>query len=578
MLPMNRPLRVCLVHAVGPLGQALQELGCEVLALSPEESGVFNMPAELNRHGFEPDILFQRERLGPRLLLAGLEDIPAVRIFWALDPHLNAFWHAPYARLFDLVFSTQKRWMPHLAACGAPRVRHLPWHAPDGPFVPFAERSRLAGFVGRLGPTRPVRTWLTELMRESLPQDFTLEDNLDFPAMLDFYSRTKAVPNESITGEVNFRLFEAAGCGCVVLAQELGPEQAELYEPGREMLVCADALELAENLKLLARSPRLAEALGRAAWERSQAEHLPLARARTILREAADAPRQGAGGQDARLWLTLALAGLYEGGRFSGGESSVAAQLAALPSAHPDFRGSDDSMFLTVNARLRLAHAQNRQNELAALLGAIDAHFAPCTSSTDTRLRTGHGLSLALACSMSLLGLGTSGRPAPDIAGALRFAARAGVALPEPSTSPVPLLLAWAQRLDEAGVPARGGFAFDVEQHLPACAAECLHCALHLHPGHEDALRAATGSLARFPGGEVLRLGLLSDLSLRARNDWRVSLELGLVSLQAFRPQPGLEELRLASHLAASLGESEAFAQALAQADASGRLRRALGG
>ncbi len=575
MLLMHRPPRVCLVHAVGPLGQALQDLGCEVLALSPEESGVFNMPAELKRHGFEPDILFQRERLGPRLLLAGLEDIPAVRVFWALDPHLNAFWHAPYARLFDLVFSTQRRWMPHLGACGAPRVRHLPWHAPDGPFVPFAERRHLAGFVGRLGPTRPVRTWLAELMRELLPQDFTLEDNLDFPAMLDFYRHTQAVPNESITGEVNFRLFEAAGCGCVVLAQDLGPEQAELYEPGREMLVCADALELAEHLKLLARSPRLAEALGRAAWERSQAEHLPLARAQSILREAADAPRQGATAQDARLWLTLALAGLCEAGRLSGGEASVAAQLAALPSASPDFNGHGDEVFLTMNARLRLAHGQGRQDELAALLAAIDARFA---RDADMRLRTGHGLALALTCSMSLLGIGTPGQPAPDMPAASRFAACACVSLPEPAAGPVPLLLAWAQRLDEAGIPARGGFAFDAEQHLPACAAECLHCALHLQPGQEDALRAATSGLARLPGAEALRLGLLSDLSLRVRNDWRVSLELGLVSLQAFRPQPGLEELRLAAHLAAGLGETEAFTQALAQADASGRLRRALAG
>lgn len=562
---MNPALRICLVHAVGPLGPALQQLGCEVLSLSPEQSGVLNMPAELRRHGFAPDILLQRERLGPRLLLAGLEDIPATRIFWALDPHLNAFWQAPYARLFDLVLSTQKRWMPHLSACGAPRVRHLPWHAPDSPFVPFAKRKHLAGFVGRLGPTRPARTWLVELMTRLLPGGFALEDNLDFQAMLDFYRNTVAVPNESITGEVNFRLFEAAGCGCVVLAQDLGQEQAELFEPGREMLVCADALELAENLSLLAKSPRLAEALGRAAWERAQAHHLPLARAQALLRESQSAPRAGATSHSARLWLTLALAALCEAERFSGHGESIAAELAALP------QRTDQTTPLLLNARLRLAHSLGRTAEIYHILQRLDADPFPAFD-------TNHGLVLGLTCCALCLGLGGPNAPRPDPPRALRFAARAKLPLPPPTAgSPaVPLLLAWADRLEQADIPARGGFAFDVAKHLPATADECLNCALALQPGNIPALRAITANYARQPGAEALRLGLLSELGLRAPDDWRAGFALALVNLQTFRPGQALEEMRLAQSLAQSQNQAESFSQALAQADASGRLRRAL--
>jgi len=260
---MAHTLRICLVHAPGPLAPALQALGHEVLALAPQQGGVLNLPGELRQQGFDPHLVLQCERLGPRLLLEGLEDIAATRVFWAFDPHLNAFWQAPYARLFDLTLSTQKGWTPHLEALGAPRVRHMPWFAPMGPFGPHDQRPRLSGFVGRLGPTRPARTWLAELMGALVPQGFELKDGLDLDGMYAFYRDTKVVPNESITGEVNLRLFEGAGCGCVVLAQDLGPEQAELFEPGREMLVCADALELAENLQLLAKRPRLAEAMAR---------------------------------------------------------------------------------------------------------------------------------------------------------------------------------------------------------------------------------------------------------------------------------------------------------------------------
>ena len=610
---MALPLRVCLIHAFGPLGPALKQLGCEVLSLSPEQSGLFDLPAELRRNGFEPDLLLQRERLGPRLLLSGLEALPCVRAFWALDPHLNAFWHAPYAQLFDLVFSTQRRWMPQLAACGPVRLRHLPWHAPDLPFAPFDARAHLAGFVGRLGPTRPVRTWLAELMHGLLGEGFALRDNLDFQAMLDFYSDAKVVPNESITGEVNFRLFEAAGCGCVVLAQNLGPEQAELFEPGREMLVCADALELAENLSLLVKRPRLAEAMGRAAWERAQGEHLAPARARAILHEADLAPRRDVGAAASRLWLALAQAGLCEAERLPGQTENVLAELTELSKysalSEHSLLGAvrDAAPLLLLNARLRLAHSLARAGELAALLDQVEAQAGGLPP-----LDAGHGLSLALTCCALLLGLGgPQGFPA-DLPRALRFASRAGVDLAgvdcggsetiASSGNPVSpgampgsgdgsgegrrgdagegtaflLLLAWARRLDGSHAAARGGFGFDAAKHLPASASECLHCALALRPGDTTALRASVDALGREPGVEALRLGLLSDLGLRQRDDWRIGLELGLVNLQAFRPGPGLDEIRMAAQLAEAQGQAEHFRQALAQADANGHLRRAL--
>ncbi len=138
------------------------------------------------------------------------------------------------------------------------------------------------------------------------------------------------------------------------------------------------------------------------------------------------------------------------------------------------------------------------------------------------------------------------------------------------------LLLTWARRLNAAHTPARGGFGFDAAKHLPASASECLHCALALRPGDTTALRASIDALGCEPGAEALRLGLLSDLGLRQRDDWRIGLELGLVNLQAFRPGPGLDEIRMAAHLAEAQGQAEHFLQALAQADANGHLRRAL--
>ena len=305
MAHMDRSLRLCLIHAETPLCDAFAALGCEVLSLMPRSERVLHLPTELAAQGFVPDLVLQLECLGSRLLLSGLDELDCPRLFWALDPHLNAFWQAAYARLFDLTLSTQARSLPDLQALGA-RALHLPWYAPDQPFTPHAQRRHDVGFVGRLGQARPVRTWLVDFLRAALPGRFETREGLNTPDMLAFYQATKLAPNESICGEVNFRLFEAAGCGCVVLAQDLGAEQAGLFEPGRELMVCAEALELAETAHLLLARPRLAEALGRAAWERTRAEHLPLHRARSILAHAANACRHGAGAASSPRWLALA--------------------------------------------------------------------------------------------------------------------------------------------------------------------------------------------------------------------------------------------------------------------------------
>ena len=548
----SMPLRMCAIHVQDRLAEAFRAAGCEVLRLWPEPGASLDLPAELAAHSFTPDLVLQQELLGPRVLLTGLERIPAARAFWAIDPHLNAFWLAPYLRLFDAVFSTQRGWSDELRACGAAAATYLPWYAPDRPFTPFARRERDAGFVGRLGPARPVRGWLVQLMRRLLPGRFEAREDLSFEAMLDFTQATRLAPNESITGEINFRLFEAAGCGAVVLAQDLGPEQAELFTPGREILVCGDSLELAENVRLLLARPRLAEAMGRAAWERARREHQPADRARVILDAMNAAPRVGADA-DAPRWLALSRAGLLEAGRLPDAEHAATARaLAALPV-------QDDALLA---ARLRTAQAMGDAATADALLERIRADAA-CT-----------GLAPLLAASMAALARSLAG-DAAALAPARDLARRAGADLPPEPCGPVPLLAAWSRRLDAAGLTARGGFAFDPGRHLPGSAEECLFLARALAPDDVGVLRALAALLAR-GGSHGLRLGVLSELGLRARDDWRPGLELGLCDLRLFRPDEGLAELALARHLARGCGEAEAFAAALVRADASGRLGRIL--
>ncbi len=589
---MDRRLRLCLVNVDAPLVEAFEALGHEVLLLMPASGTTPNLPKLLAANKFEPDAVIQQELLGPRVLLAGLEDIPGLRAFWARDPHLNAYWQAPYARLFDVTFSTQEHAIPALAACGAERIVPLPWFAPSRPFRPHKQRARAAGFAGRLGPTRPVRAWLAECMHGLLGEDFALVEDLSFEAMLDFYMDCRMVPNESLAGEVNFRLFEAAGCGCVVLGQNLGPAQEALFTPGREMLVCGDSLELAGAVAMLEKRPHLAEALGHAAWTRVQAEHLPASRARVMLKTLDETPRTApratalAGAPEARGWFLLASAGLMEAGRLKITEKALAASqadLAALP--------VQDELALT--AQVRVASLSKDPKVAAEVYARAVAQCERLAGGGSAPVP----LRLVLACAMLALrqGLrpilaakGSAGKDAAarDLAGqgewlarALALSAQAGVEiLPQasPENPPEALLMAWARRLEGAGLPTRGGFPFEPGQHLPATPGECLYWAAALAPNDVVVLRALADHLAAVPGADALLLGALSELGLRQTQDWRVGLATGLCDLRVFRTEAGFSELALAASLATAQKQGPAFAAELAAADPSGRIRRAL--
>jgi hypothetical protein len=580
-MQLMKSLRLCFVHVETPLTRAFEALGHQVLALWPTGGGVLHLPTELAAHGFTPDVVLQQELLGPRLLLTGLEEVPGLRAFWGRDPHLNAFWQAPYARLFDLTFATQPHSLPDLAACGAERLLHLPWYAPDRPFHPFGERGLAASFAGRLGPTRPVRTWLVEQMRALLGESFRLEEDLGFEQMLDLYADSQMVPNESLAGEVNFRLFEAAACGCVVLAQDLGPDQEALFTPGREMLVCADSLELAENIALLQKRPRLAEAMGRAAWERVQADHLPPSRAAAILAALADTlPTAASTADEARRWFMLTLAAMLEAGRIDGvglgdhGANSnmdsgahIARELAALP-------GQDA---LVLAARLRVGALLEDGSGLPELLNEA---VARCRVSPPAH--TDDDLRLQLTCAMLALRQAVREPNSGHWLALCREITALTLNMPGDmpnrlaETTPAGLLQAWARRLRASTLPARGGFPFEPGLHLPATASECLHWAVQLAHGDVDVLRELKQQLEATLGSDSLLLGTLSELGLRLRQDWRICLETALCNLRVFRTAAGLSELSLGLSLANEQGQGAAFHAALAAADPSGRISRAL--
>ncbi len=527
-------------------------MGHETVVLWPTDGSILDLERELGERNFVPDLIFQEEFLGPRVLLKELESFDCLKIFWSVDTHLNLFWQKQYGRLFDGIMT------PHISFLSEksglfPHAARLARFGNKIPWRPFAERDVPVAFVGRINEYRPTRKWLADFLAENYPTE--LHSDIAFNEMFNLYQRTRLAPNEAIMAEVNFRLMETASCGCLTLSQEVGPDQDVLFAPGREIETFSHILELKALLDHYMDRPEEAERKAHAAWERVQREHLPRHRAEAVLDFAAGLSCSAEKSQEARTAFTLSLYRLRRAGRLSVPLETMASKLAELPPTAE-----------VLSALLRL-HVEEGNREKAAGLAAL---------ILTQGLHSGE-MTLNLTGSMAGLHLENW-----DLAKefwyrhqrALGTAAR--TATPVKPEDPLRLCLLWCAELRRAGISVEPGDTFEPGIHLPATAMDCVLLARPLGLPELEVARLADAVLAQCKGFEYMRLGYLSDLSLRRREDWRTGLSLGLVNLRTFRLEEGLEEILLARETAVSQGREKAFHRALAGMDETGYIQVAL--
>lgn len=536
-----RPLAV---YVTPSLPAALDAFAAETVALRPGP-GVFDLPAALDERGLRPDLVIQDEALAPRVLLGGLESLGCPTVFWSRDPHLNNYWQAPYAALFDATAVTQKAWIEPLRRGGARNVRWITWSYARAPWRPHSKRPDGVGFVGRISEHRPLRRLFADYLAARFP--FRLETDLPYAEVQPAYLDMRLAPNESIQGEITERLFIAAGAGCLPLEPAHDNGLGELFEPGREVLAYRDALELADLTAHYLARPDEAGRMGRAAWERAGREHLPEHRLAALYDLAVNAPMDRPRGREAKRLFWLAAARCLESGRAPLDLHGVLSALAGFP---------EDPECVTAALRL-MALAGRGASALALGASLAGSGFAPADA----------GFHLCL-CALAL------DRNEFPLAVRLHAALRKALTgRPPAASSPAALYAEMAGDFTRAGERWRPGFGFDASRHLPACASECLYMSLTLEPGNLPVLRQAESLLRDLPGSGLVRLSYLSELSLRDREDYRLGVAIGLADLEVFRVEEGLEELRLARDLAAAQGKLPAFPRLL---DQTGRGRRIL--
>lgn len=283
-----------LVLGASQFAGCFRELGFDVLTVVAR--GISQDPADLiidfysnpssirdlirsEIESFSPDFIFQGDHSGP-LIHAGLEDFAIPRVWYAIDTHLHLKWHRHYAALFDKVFCAQKRLVSELNFY-QPDVEWLPLYCSgNAGFVQWEKREHDVSFVGKLDPAaNSERVCLFEEIKRLGVPLFCTTGNFS-----PVYSSSKIVINQSVCDDLNLRFFEGAGCGALLITDELSHSMNEILEPQKDFLLYRhnNAQELASKIKWALSHDEEACEMAQRAFRKIRDSHMEINRARRV--------------------------------------------------------------------------------------------------------------------------------------------------------------------------------------------------------------------------------------------------------------------------------------------------------
>lgn len=265
-----------------------REQGHEVLSLGPDSAcdvrteraiSLNQLWGILKRYDFFPDVVFWNDNCRPPSVI-GFENLPCPCIGFSIDQYCNP-WHVPYSAAFDLLLVAQK---DYLSLFGKKDILPPPEWFPlfcnplrDRDFQ--QKRDVPASFVGTLDPPlNPGRRPFLEKYRKFFPLLMTSGD------YVPVFNRSRLVLNQSAAGEMNFRIFQAAACGSLVLTEDCENGLQDIFSVEREVIVYprGDAQAAAEISRYMDRNPDRLAQMARAGQEKVHKRHTAPVRAKQV--------------------------------------------------------------------------------------------------------------------------------------------------------------------------------------------------------------------------------------------------------------------------------------------------------
>ncbi len=187
--------------------------------------------------GRVPDVVVAADGSTPPLL-AGMEAFPCLTVLYAVDTHVHS-WYPLYAQGFDICLVSLKDHVPQFCK-GRLTARDVWWwpayardehRPPENPAAPVWDLL----FVGTVDQERtPERyRFFTALQKEFSGLHVTRGN------FIELFPKARLLLNECAAGDLNFRVFEALGCGGCLLTPRIGHGLTELFADKRDLFLYA---------------------------------------------------------------------------------------------------------------------------------------------------------------------------------------------------------------------------------------------------------------------------------------------------------------------------------------------------
>ena len=217
--------------------------------------------------------------------VAGIENFPCPAVFYSVDSHIHS-WYPHYAQAFDACLVSLRDHLP-LFAKGRLAPERV-WWSP-----PYARVQDRPPAVEDAPPREWPLLFVGTVDRERSPERFAFMEALRdmFPGLHltsgyfgDLYPRADMVLNEAARADLNFRVFEALGCGACLITPHVGHGLDDLFTDGTDLFLYppGDAAAVAALAFRLLETPELRRSVAQNGLARVDAAHRSSHRAQSF--------------------------------------------------------------------------------------------------------------------------------------------------------------------------------------------------------------------------------------------------------------------------------------------------------
>jgi len=227
-------------------------------------------------NGFTPDRIVWLDNSAP-MGVVGIEDCDIPTLFYSIDTHHHYVIHSHLASCFDHTLVAQKDFIPDFEALENPATWFPLWASET--MESSTEKKYGAVFVGTLNPAlNPERVEFFERLKKLVPIEVLTGY---FPSIFPF---AEIVVNQTVKGDLNFRVFEAMMSGALLLTEARGHGLFELFKDGEHLVSYKprDVEEAAAKIQYLLANPATMREIAARGRAEILAKHCAIHRAQAL--------------------------------------------------------------------------------------------------------------------------------------------------------------------------------------------------------------------------------------------------------------------------------------------------------